>query len=104
MSVTRPSYAIRFDGTTATIKVIGAADFESADQLRGVGEIAFGHNGVETVLVDCAGLTSCDTTVLGVFGGWQSRARSLGIELDFKSVPPRLAGEVSAPGQVLDTS
>jgi ABC-type transporter Mla MlaB component len=89
-AVSDTSYAIRFDATTATIKLVGACGVASVEQLRDVGDIAFAQTGVDTIVVNCAGLTACDLTVLSVFIAWQNRARKRSIALDFESVPAHM--------------
>jgi anti-anti-sigma factor len=102
--VSETSYAIRFDSATATIKIVGACDFATVEQLRDVGDIAFAQSGVDTVLVNCAGLSFCDSTVLAVFVTWQNRARRMSISLHFESVPAYLAKLLSVTEQALDVS
>ena len=98
------SYAIRFDAKSATIKLAGPCEFGKIEQLRDVGDIAFAQTGVETIVVDCAELTFCDSTTLGVFVVWQNRAIDRSIALHFASVPPQmlLALEVTGLKSVFD--
>ena len=104
MLVSETSYAIRFDATIATIKLVGACDFGTVEQLRDVGDIAFGQTGVDTVRVNCAGLTFCDSTVLAVFATWRTRATDESIALRFESVPIQIAKALEATDQPLELS
>lgn len=84
------SYGIRFDGTAATIKLVGEADMSAVAQLDEVGEMAFGQSGIDHIHVDCEGLTFCDSTTLSTLVRWQNRAADVGIKITFVSVPARL--------------
>ncbi len=74
----------------ATVHLTGEADLTSVDAMQVVGSEAIGDPTVRSVIVDCAGITFCDSTVLSVLIGWRNLGLDRDCALSLRGVPRQM--------------
>lgn len=74
----------------AVIKLSGEADLAAADMMEGVGSATAGDPSIREVIVDCADMTFCDSTMLGLLVGWRNLSDQAGSTFTLRDVPERM--------------
>jgi anti-sigma B factor antagonist len=74
----------------ATIHLSGEADLGGVETMRAAGSETIGNPAARSVVVDCAGLTFCDSTVLSVLISWRNQTLEVGCPLMLERVPRQL--------------
>ena len=72
------------------IELAGEADVAGIEKMHAVGSEVIGNPTVRSVVVDCAGVTFCDSMVLSVLVDWRNECIRLECSLTLRRVPRRM--------------
>ncbi|QMU77074.1 STAS domain-containing protein [Streptacidiphilus sp. PB12-B1b] len=81
----------RRTGGAVVVAVVGELDLDSAPALSAELNAAMDGDGVTAVVVDCHGMSFCDSTGLNALLAARLRAEGLGVEIRLAAVPTATA-------------
>ena len=74
-------------GTSVVVAVVGELDFDSAPALASELTAAMDDRGVEAIVVDCRGMSFCDSSGLNALLAARLRAEEQGLAIRLAAVP-----------------
>jgi len=91
-------------GQDGTLLAEGPLTFASARHARELGLAALARGGTDALIIDCQGVTACDSAGLTVLIDWLAAAKARQRSLRFAHLPQGLMalGRISEVGELLE--